>query len=120
VSLSIIVIGGDLVSGPGKWSPAEATKRINECAQSPMLNAARTAHAKEQLLERELIMSDLLHLLRTGFVYEEPEPASRDGFFKYRVEGTTPNSGRRTIRAVVIPDRDCNLKIVTVMWRDEK
>ncbi len=109
-----------MASGPGKWSPAEATRRINECAKSPMLNVARTRHAKDQLLERDLIMGDLLHLLKTGFVYEEPVPATREGFFKYRIEGTTPNSGRRTVRAVVIPNGDCNLKIVTVMWRDEK
>lgn len=106
--------------GPGKWSPAEATRRINECAKPLQLNVALTAHAKEQLMERALIVGDLIHLLKTGFVYEEPEPATREGFFKYRVEGTTPNSGRRTVRAVVIPNGDCNLKIVTVMWRDEK
>lgn len=106
--------------GPGSWSAAEATRRINACAKSLMLNVARTRHAKDQLLERDLIMGDLIHLLKTGFVYEEPEPATREGFFKYCIEGTTPNSGRRTVRAVVIPDGDCSLKIVTVMWRDEK
>lgn len=106
--------------GPGRWSPAEATKRINECAKSLMLNVALTKHAKDQLLERTLFMGDLLHLLKTGFVYEEPEPATREGFYKYRIEGITPNSGRRTVRGVVIPNGDCNLKIVTVMWRDEK
>jgi Domain of unknown function (DUF4258) len=106
--------------GPGKWSPAEATKRINECAKSMHLNVARTRHANDQLLERDLIMGDLVHLLKMGFVYEEPAPATREGFFKYCIEGRTPNSGRRTVRAVVIPNGDCNLKIVTVMWRDEK
>ncbi len=106
--------------GPGKWTAAEATKRINACAHSPRLNIARSKHAKEQLLDRSLIMGDLIHLLKTGFVYEEPEKTTREGFFKYRVEGKTPNSGARTVRAVVIPNGDCNVKIVTVMWRDEK
>lgn len=106
--------------GPGKWSPAEATKRINECAQSPRLTIAWSGHAKEQLMDRELIMSDLVHLLRTGFVYEPARQATREGFFKYDIEGTTPNSGKRTVKAVVIPNGDFNFKIVTVMWRDEK
>lgn len=106
--------------GPGKWTPAEATKRINQCAQSLRLNIATTRHAKQQLLERSLIMGDLIHLLKTGFVYEEPEQATRSGFWKYRIEGKTPNSGARTVRAVVIPDGDCSVKIVTVMWRDER
>ena len=48
--------------GPGSWSAAEATRRINACAKSLMLNVARTRHAKEQLLERDLIMGDLIHL----------------------------------------------------------
>jgi hypothetical protein len=105
---------------PGRWSPADATTRIDECARSPKLSLALTAHAKERMVERDLIVSDVLYLLRTGFVYEEGEAASREGFFKYRVEGTTPNSGGRTVAAVVIPDGGRSLKLVTVMWRDEK
>lgn len=80
---------------------------------------ALTFHAKEQMLDRGLIMGDVLHLLKGGFVYDEPEAATR-GHFKYRVEGTTPNSDGRTVRVVVIPSGDCHIKIVTVMWRDEK
>lgn len=64
-------------------------------------------------------MADLLHVLRTGFVYERPEPASREGFFKYQVEGKSPNSGKRIVRVVVIPDGRCDMKIVSVMWKDE-
>jgi len=70
--------------------------------------------------ERSLIMADLLHLLKTGFVYQEAEPSSRDGLFKYKIEGPTPNSDGRTVRAVVIPGSGCAMKIVTGMWRDEK
>ena len=106
--------------GPGKWRPSEATRHINECGKSLGLNIALTLHAKERLSERGLIMGDLIHLLQTGFVYGESEPATRHGLFKYCIEGTTPNSGSRTVRAVVIPNGDSNLKIVTVMWRDEK
>lgn len=72
------------------------------------------------MAERDLIMGDLLHLLKGGFVYDMPVPATRDGFFRYAVEGTTPNSQGRSVRAIVIPDGGRDLKIVTVMWRDEK
>ena len=71
------------------------------------------------MADRDVIMADLLHLLKSGFVHDEPEPATRE-HFKYRIEGTTPNSDGRTLRAVVIPSGDCELKIVTVMWRDER
>lgn len=70
--------------------------------------------------ERGLIVADILHLLRYGFVYEAPEEATRDGFFKYKMEGTTPNSEARTVRAVIIPDGRAGIKVITVMWRDEK
>ena len=76
-------------------------------------------HAKERLQERELIQADLLHVLKQGFVYNDPEPASRDGYFKYRIEGPTPNSGGRNICAVVIPGGTV-IKVITIMWRDEK
>lgn len=65
-------------------------------------------------------MGDFLHLLKNGFVYDEPEAATRDGYFKYRVEGTTPNSEGRTLRAVVIPSNGCAMKAITIMWRDER
>ena len=106
--------------GPGEWTPANATQRINACAKSDRLTLAFAAHVHDRLEERDLIMADLLHLLKTGFVYDDPEPSTREGHFKYRVEGKTPNSDGRTVRAVVIPSTDCALKIVTIMWRDER
>ncbi|MCP1337292.1 DUF4258 domain-containing protein [Futiania mangrovi] len=79
-----------------------------------------TGHARDRLLERNLIMSDVLHVLKRGFVYEEAEPSTRHGLFKYAMESPTPNSGARTVRVVVVPDvGTVGLKIVTVMWKDE-
>jgi hypothetical protein len=72
------------------------------------------------MAERDLISGDLRHLLKGGFVYDTPTPATRDGYFRYAVEGTTPNSGGRTIRAIIIPDGVRQLKVVTVMWKDER
>jgi len=72
------------------------------------------------MLDRNLIMGDVRYVLRSGFVFDEPEEATKAGYFKYRVEGTTPSSDGRTVRIVVIPDGGVELKIVTVMWRDER
>lgn len=71
-------------------------------------------------MRRDLLVGDVLHVLRRGFVYEDPEPSTRPGFFKYRVEATTPSSDGRTVRVVVIPNGHRDLKLVTVMWRDER
>jgi len=105
---------------PGQWKPAVATKQINDCAKRDDFILSLTYHAKEQMLARDLIVGDVRHVLKTGFVYEEAVAATRQGFFKYRVEGTSPNSDGRTIRVVVIPSGGCAMKVVTVMWRDEK
>lgn len=105
---------------PGKWTPAAATIRINKCARSESLTLTFAEHFHERLAERDLIMGDLIHLLKTGFVHDEAEPSTREGHFKYRIEGKTPNSDGRTVRAVVIPSGGCEIKIVTIMWRDEK
>lgn len=107
-------------NGPGEWKPAEATKRINACAKSDELTLTFAEHYHERLEERGLIASDINFLLKTGFVHDGPEESTRPGHFKYRIEGMTPNSGGRTIRAVVIPSGGCEIKIVTIMWRDEK
>lgn len=65
-------------------------------------------------------MSDLIYVLKTGLVYEDPEPSTVQGLYKYKVEGRSPNSGSRFLRVVVVPDEpSCQLKAITIMWRDE-
>ena len=107
--------------GPGQWNSAEATRHINGCARSNKLQLSWKMHAKERMSERGIVMGDVLYLLKNGFVHEQPEAATREGYFKYQVEGTTPNSNRRPLCVVVIPDpRVHQMKIVTIMWRDER
>ncbi len=110
-----------MARGPGLWNTADATRHINSCAKSNKLQLSWKMHAKERMQERGIIMSDVLYLLRSGFVHEPAEPATREGYFRYQVEGTTPNSNRRSLCVVVIPDPRVNqMKIVTIMWRDER
>lgn len=84
------------------------------------MNLSLTQHAKDQMFDRDLLVGDLRHLLKTGFVYEDGKPSTRPGCFKYLIEGTTPNSDARTVKASVIPDGRREIKVVTVMWRDER
>lgn len=72
------------------------------------------------MAERDILMGDLLHLLKTGFVFDPPEPATREGYFKYVIEGKTPNSDARTVIAIVIPGPTSEMKVCSVMWRDER
>lgn len=102
------------------WNPTDATYAIRQIARHPALSIAYKVHATQRLLERGIIISDVLYLLRNGFVYEHPRPASQNGYYKYIVESQTPNSSPRRIGAVVIPDvNNLTFKIVTVYWIDE-
>lgn len=103
------------------WKPGVATTRINDIARNKQFDLARTEHARERLLQRGLVMSDLLFVLKNGYVYEEPEESTIAGFYKYKIESQSPNSGARFLRAVVVPDGiSCQIKVITIMWRDEK
>ena len=65
-------------------------------------------------------MGDVFHILKYGFVYEEGQPSTRQGHYKYMMKSITPNSGGRAVCICVIPYPSCALKLVTVMWKDEK
>lgn len=106
--------------GPGKWTTAVATQRINAYAKDDRFELLQTKHVKRRLLKRELTTGDLRYLLRWGFVHEEPKEATQKGYYKYKIEGPTPNSENRVLAAIVIPGAPCALKVVTIMWRDEK
>ena len=102
------------------WSLAEATRTIRSMARNPRLNLTYKLHARERLDERGIIISDVLHALKYGDVFDAPIPATRPGLYWYRMDCKTPNSGSRSIGVVVIPSmRDCSFKIITVMWVDE-
>lgn len=103
----------------GALSRAKATELIrSKCG--PALSLCWTRHAKQRLAERGLILGDVLHVLKFGFVHQSPVPTSRPGIFKYAMECVTPNSNGRTVRVVLIPFvQTCEVKIVTVMWVDE-
>ena len=103
---------------PKPLSPAKATHQLREYGASLDLDLYLTDHAKEQMELRDLLMGDVLHVLKYGFVHNDGVPTTRPGHSKYEMECTTPNSGNRSIRIIVIPSQSCAVKILTVMWAD--
>ncbi len=104
---------------PEPWTPAQATERIRYLAKGGV-DISYKRHALDQLTARGLIMGDVTHVLKFGFVYELAQPSSRPAFWKYQMESRTPNSGNRDVRLVLIPSWKSNhIKIITVMWADE-
>lgn len=106
---------------PEPWSPTNATYALREIGRHPAMSLAYKVHATQRLAERGITTSDVLYLLRNGFVYKEPVPATTRGYYRYEVRGRTPNSEGREICAVVIPNATTmKIKIVTVFWVDEE
>ena len=88
-------------------------------ANDPAFSMGERKHAKSQMQERDLIMGDVLHVLKNGFVYEDPKPATQKGRYRYRMISKTPNSSNREVAVIVIPDPPPAVVLVSVMWVDE-
>lgn len=72
------------------------------------------------MAERNIVISDVLFVLKWGFVLAEPEPSTRQGLYRYAIDSKTPNSDSRDMRLILVPDPERTLiKIITVMWVDE-
>ena len=103
------------------WNPATATEEIRKIATGINLKLTYQGRCIEQLQERGLIVGDVLYILRHGFVYAAAQTTTREEYYKYHMESTTPNSGNRAIRVIAIPDPiRCWLKVLDVMWIDER
>ena len=104
---------------PQPWPPGQATERVRHLATQEF-DFYLTKHARDQLRQRQLFSGDVLHVLKRGHIYDEAQKSTRPGFYKYKMESSTPSSNSRTLRVIVIPSAaEMILKIVTVMWRDE-
>jgi hypothetical protein len=102
------------------WETGDATDEIRRLGSAERLRLIHTTHSKEQMAARDLIVGDLLYLLKHGFVYSAGQPSTQNGLYKYAMETRTPNSGNRVVRAILVPDpRSLTVKVITVMWVDE-
>lgn len=65
------------------WQPRVASEIINEMAKDPICDLSYTEHAKERIAERSLIISDILYVLKHGFVLDNPEPSTVEKLYKF-------------------------------------
>ena len=108
------------MSKPTALMPAKATEKIRELAADDLTNWVQRIHFKKRLLERSLIVADVRYLLKHGYVYDDAEESSQDGFWKYKVEGKTPNSHNWSLVVVIVPDFDTKMiKFITIFWKDK-
>jgi hypothetical protein len=104
---------------PQPWIPADATDEIRAIAKRDDFGLVLTMHAREQMADRSLIASDVLFVLKQGFVLNQAQESTGPDFHKYAIESRSPNSGSRTVRVFCIPDPGrLQIKVVTVMWVD--
>lgn len=105
---------------PEPWPPAEATDRLRAIAADPHFEVSYKLHAEDQMAARDITTLDVIHAMKTGFVYEQARPATQPGLYRYTIRGASPSSNKRDIQVVVIPSmHKASVKIVTVMWADE-
>jgi len=94
-------------------SPEEATARIREIAKGVYrLELAKSVSA---VLGKQLIMSDILHVLENGEVTTSAEKSSMPGIFKYVMECGTPNHPNSNLRLSVIISKAAWIKVCTIL-----
>ena len=104
-----------------KLSPSQATEQIRDIAQRLDFDIYATLHALDQMADRDLLMGDALAIMKKGFIYEDPERSTQEGYWKYKMIGITPNSNNREVAVIIIPDFENHaVKLVTMFWIDEK
>ena len=69
----------------GRRSRPEAVKLLRECVRIGKVILGR--HFRDELANEGLFFPDALRVLKTGQIYDEPEPDPKTGDWKYRVEG---------------------------------
>jgi len=69
-----------------RLSRAEAADSVRHCLSAGRVIPGK--HFREELAIEGLDFLDAHHVLRTGNIFQEPEPDIRSGDWKYRMEGT--------------------------------
>jgi hypothetical protein len=71
-----------------RLSRREAEKQLRFCLEDGQV--VRSKHFIDELAIEKMSFADALAVLRTGSVFDEPEPDLRTGDWKYRIEGREP------------------------------
>ncbi len=104
------------------------TGAINTMARSDDLDLCYTKHCLERMRERDITISEILYILKTGIVEEYQGKAKPETgkFHKYKITAQSL-SRRRNISLIILVEIN-RLKIpaiklqeiVTAMWSDKK
>ncbi len=68
-----------------RLSRPEAVKLLRECLRIGKIIPGK--HFRDELAAEGLILPDVLRVLKTGNIFQEPECDPKSGDWKYRVEG---------------------------------
>ncbi len=68
-----------------RLSRHDAVRLLRECVRSGSVIPGK--HFRDELANEGLIFADALRVLKTGQIYQEPEPDLKTGEWKYRLEG---------------------------------
>ncbi|MFP4616451.1 MAG: DUF4258 domain-containing protein [Thiohalospira sp.] len=98
--------------GQGRGSPEQLRKQIQEAAAHSE-RVRLTRHARERMEEREIMMREVLDVLRRGTFAEPPAPSLKaPGHLEARMEG----SGQVQVVIGFAPDGDpIVLNVITAM-----
>ena len=70
----------------GRLSRTEAADLVRKCLSAGRVIPGK--HFREELANEGLDILDAHHVLRTGSIFQEPEPDIRSGDWKYKMDGT--------------------------------
>lgn len=94
-----------------------AESRIHEISKDSF-KVVLGAHAKERMVERDIVRRDVDRALRNGFVDDEPVVGAKKGEWKCKI--VLSIRGRRDLGVVVILRPNGDLWVKTVEWEDSK
>lgn len=93
---------------PVRRSKRQAMEMIRRCLSEGKF--IYDPHIYKQAKKRKFTIGEVLHVLRTGVIKDEPEPHIRTNLWRYRVCGETPLEKKLT---VVVEISDPNTIIIT-------
>jgi hypothetical protein len=101
---------------PLRFTAAKARQRINALAERSS-NLIWTNHVRDQMLSRGITTTDVLRVLRTGYVDEDPTETER-GEWKCKI--TKSIRGGRDVGVVTVIWQAARLILITAEWEDPK
>jgi hypothetical protein len=107
-----------VIHKPEPWSATDATKIITGLARD-VFDLQLTQHARERMADRDIVIADLLHVLKTGSVHKPGEAREPYSTYCYTIEGSVPTQNSLKLRIVVRPNVNVErkfIKVVTTMW----